>query len=313
MDWPADAGLVLQSTGSWYDVLLPSGRRLSCRARGRLRLKGDRSTNPVAVGDRVAWAIEDDEAGEGVVTAVLPRKNAITRRAVNLARESHVVAANLDRAFLVVTLAEPATSTGFVDRFLVTAEAYGVPVTIVFNKCDETPDEALTDWEETYHAAGYETLRTSALTGDGLDALRAALAAGGTNMLSGHSGVGKSSLVNRLLPDLALKTQEVSDVHGKGKHTTTFATMHPLPDGGFVVDTPGIKGFGLVHLEREHLHHYFPEFFERLPDCKFHNCLHRSEPGCAVHAAVEAGEIGPTRLMNYLEMYETFEDANTYR
>ena len=313
MDWPTDAGLVLQSTGSWYEVLLPGGRRLACRARGKLRLKGDRSTNPVAVGDRVSWAVEDEDAGEGVVTGIWPRQNAITRRAVNLARESHVVAANLDRAFLVITLAEPATSTGFVDRFLVTAEAYGVPVTLLFNKSDVTSSALMEMWEEIYHGAGYDTLRTSAKTGDGLEALEAALAAGGVNLLSGHSGVGKSSLINRLVPDLALKTQEVSDMHGKGKHTTTFATMHPLPGGGFVVDTPGIKGFGLVHLEREHLHHYFPEMFARLPDCKFHNCLHRTEPGCAVRAAVDAGEVSASRWGNYLELYETFEEANGYR
>lgn len=304
---------MLQSTGSWYEVLGPDGERWSCRARGKLRLKGDRSTNPVAAGDIVKWEPEDEDRREGVVTAIQPRRNAIIRRSVNLSKESHVVAANIDRAFLVVTLSEPATSTGFVDRFLVTAEAYGVPVTIVFNKMDVTDLEVLAVWEEIYQSAGYPTLRTSALTGEGMETLREALAEGGVNLLSGHSGVGKSSLVNGLLPGLALKTAEVSDTHGKGKHTTTFATLHPLPGGGYLADTPGIKGFGLVHLEREHLHHYFPELFERLPDCKFHNCLHRGEPGCAVREAVEAGEISESRYFNYLEMYERFEEVSVYR
>ncbi|MGB1075426.1 MAG: ribosome small subunit-dependent GTPase A [Flavobacteriales bacterium] len=306
-------GLVLQSTGSWYEVLTSTGDRISCRARGRLRLKGDRSTNPIAVGDRVRWELSDVDRNEGLVTGILERRNAIIRRSVNLSRESHVVAANLDRAFLVVTLAEPATSTGFVDRFLVTAEAYGVPVTLVFNKVDATDAGALKDWDEVYQSAGYDTLRTSAKTGEGLPLLQRALAASGVNLLSGHSGVGKSSLINALIPGLVLKTDEVSDVHGKGKHTTTFATMHPLPEGGFVVDTPGIKGFGLVHLERDSLHHYFPEFFARLPECKFHNCLHRTEPGCAVHAALQRGEVAASRLENYLEMYETFDESSGYR
>lgn len=259
------------------------------------------------------WEPEDEDRREGVVTAIQPRRNAIIRRSVNLSKESHVVAANIDRAFLVVTLSEPATSTGFVDRFLVTAEAYGVPVTIVFNKMDVTDRDVLAVWEEIYESAGYPMLRTSAVTGEGMETLREALAEGGVNLLSGHSGVGKSSLVNGLMPDLALKTSEVSDTHGKGKHTTTFATLHPLPGGGFLADTPGIKGFGLVHLEREHLHHYFPELFKHLPDCKFHNCLHRGEPGCAVREAVEEGGISESRYFNYLEMYERFEEVSVYR
>jgi len=220
----------------------------------------------------------------------------MVRKSVNLSKETHVVAANLDRAFLIATVAKPSTSTGFMDRFLVTAQAYQVPVTIVFNKVDVcgegTPErEQLEYLEGVYEKAGIPTIRTSASTGEGLDRLTRELAASGVNLLSGHSGVGKSTLINVLLPG---------------------TEMFPLPNGGFIIDTPGIKGFGLVHLERDHLHHYFPEIFERLEGCKFHNCLHRNEPHCAVVKAVENGEIAEERYLNYIELYETFE-SNSYR
>ena len=305
-------GLVLRSTGSWYDVQGPDSEVVSCRPAGKLRLKGYRSTNPVAVGDQVSFEVEAD--GTGVIRRIEARKNCIVRKSVNLSHESHVVAANLDRAFLVVTLAAPRTSTGFMDRFLVTAEAYGIPTTIVLNKIDALEAEGRAQAQAlaaVYRDAGYGWLEVSAHTGEGLDALRAELATG-IHVLSGHSGVGKSTLINELIPGLRLKTAEVSESHNKGRHTTTFAEMHALPDGGFLVDTPGIKGFGLVTLERDTLNHHFPEFFRRLPECKFHNCVHDKEPGCAVVQAVKEGDIAESRYRNYLEMLAEF-DGGPYR
>ena len=305
-------GRVLRTTGSWYDVLLEDGEVVPCRPAGKLRLKGYRSTNPVAVGDVVDLDMAEDDTG--VIAKIHERKNCIIRKSVNLSHESHVVAANLDRAFLVVTLASPRTSTGFMDRFLVTAEAYGISTSIVLNKIDVLSEEERKNAEamaEVYRDAGYGWLEVSALTGQGMDVLKAELAKG-IHVLSGHSGVGKSTLINRLIPGLELKTAEVSESHRKGRHTTTFAEMHALPNGGFLVDTPGIKGFGLVTLEKESLHHHFPEFFKRLPECKFHNCLHHKEPGCAVHSALERNEIARSRYRNYLEMLSEF-DGGPYR
>lgn len=310
-------GLVLRSTGSWYEVMeLSSETVITCRIQGKLKLRGERSTNPIAVGDYVLLQKQDEEK-TGSITERLERRNSMVRKSVNLSKETHVVAANLDRAFLISTVVQPATSTGFMDRFLVTAQAYQVPVTIVFNKVDVcaegTPERAQLEYlEAVYQLAGIPTLRTSATTGEGLDSLTQELAASGVNLLSGHSGVGKSTLINALLPGTDLRTGEVSDAHQKGKHTTTFAEMFPLPTGGFIIDTPGIKGFGLVHLERDHLHHYFPEIFKKLDGCKFHNCLHRNEPNCAVKKAVEDGQIAEERYLNYIDLYETFE-SNSYR
>ena len=303
---------MLRSTGSWYDVQGPDSEVVSCRPAGKLRLKGYRSTNPVAVGDQVNFEVEAD--GTGVIRRIEARKNCIVRKSVNLSHESHVVAANLDRAFLVVTLAAPRTSTGFMDRFLVTAEAYGIPTTIVLNKIDALEAEGRVQAQAlaaVYRDAGYGWLEVSAHTGEGLDALRAELATG-IHVLSGHSGVGKSTLVNELIPGLRLKTAEVSESHNKGRHTTTFAEMHALPEGGFLVDTPGIKGFGLVTLDRDTLNHHFPEFFRRLPACKFHNCVHDKEPGCAVIQAVKEGDVAESRHRNYLEMLAEF-DGGPYR
>ena len=305
-------GRVLRTTGSWYDVLSAEGEVVSCRPAGKLRLKGYRSTNPVAVGDVVNFEVVED--GSGVIAKIHERTNCIIRKSVNLSHESHVVAANLDRAFLVVTLASPRTSTGFMDRFLVTAESYGIPTTIVLNKVDALTDEDRVQAKalaEVYRDAGYGWLEVSAHTGEGVGQLEAELAKG-IHVLSGHSGVGKSTLINRIIPGLQIKTAEVSDSHHKGRHTTTFAEMHPLPEGGFLVDTPGIKGFGLVTLERDTLNHHFPEFFRRLPECKFHNCAHHKEPGCAVRDAVAEGEIAESRHKNYLEMLGEF-DGGPYR
>ena len=307
-----NTGRVLRTTGSWYDVLNNAGEVIACRPAGKLRLKGYRSTNPVAVGDMVDFALMED--GTGVIEVIRDRTNCIIRKSVNLSHESHVVASNLDRAFLVITLAAPRTSTGFMDRFLVTAEAYGIPTTIVLNKIDALSKEergVAQDLSHIYKDAGYGWLEVSAHTEEGVDDLRSELAKG-IHVLSGHSGVGKSTLINKLIPGLELKTAEVSESHHKGRHTTTFAEMHALPDGGFLVDTPGIKGFGLVSLERESLHHHFPEFFRRLSDCKFHNCMHHKEPECAVRVAVEQGEVAESRYRNYLEMLQEF-DGGPYR
>lgn len=310
-------GLVMRSTGSWYEVMDTADRVVvSCRIQGKLKILGERSTNPIAVGDYVLIQMQEKEK-TGLITERLKRRNSMVRKSVNLSKETHVVAANLDHAFLIATVVQPATSTGFMDRFLVSAKAYRVPVTIIFNKVDVciegSAERAQLEYlEGVYEKAGIPTLRTSAKTGEGLDRLSEELASAGVNLLSGHSGVGKSTLINSLMPGTDLRTGEVSDAHQKGKHTTTFAEMFPLPAGGFIIDTPGIKGFGLVHLERNHLHHYFPEIFERLDGCKFHNCLHRNEPHCAVIKAVENGEIAEERYLNYIELYETFE-SNSYR
>lgn len=282
-----------------------------------MRLDGERSTNPLAVGDVVRFEANGKEEA-GLITAREERKNAIVRRSVNLSKETHVVAANLDRAFLIATVSQPSTSSGFIDRFLVTAEAYGIPTTIVFNKCDLVmsggkASELLDYMVGLYETAGYDVLQVSAKTGLGLPELKAAIAESGVNMLSGHSGVGKSTLINQILPGLDLRTGDVSDSHQKGKHTTTYAEMFPLPSGGYLIDTPGIKGFGLVQLEKEHLHHYFPEMFALLSECKFHNCLHRSEPKCAVRKAVKKGLIAEERYLNYLDLYENFDAETNYR
>lgn len=304
-------GIVLKSTGKWYEVKGDDGERYECQIKGKFRLKGIRTTNPVAAGDLVEFDLEDD--GKGVIRVIEERKNYIIRKSVNLSHEAHIVAANLDKAFLIATLVQPVTSSGFIDRFLVTAEAYSVPVVIVFNKSDlygEQEWDLYEYYQSVYNHAGYECMAISAAREEGVDKLIKKMK-GHTNLLSGHSGVGKSTLINALIPGLDIKTAEVSESHNKGVHTTTFAEMHELPDGGFIIDTPGIKGFGLVDIPKEELHHYFPEIFRRLPECKFHNCLHLNEPGCAVKAAVEEGELPEERYLNYLAMYH--EDEGPYR
>jgi len=279
--------------------------------KGKIRLEGIRSTNPIAVGDSVQFTRVED--GIGSINTIEERRNFIARKSVNLSKESHVVASNLDRAFLIVTIAKPRTSSGFIDRFLVTAEAIGIPATIVFNKIDllKGDKEATArqkELEGIYSDAGYEIIRVSAKTGYGIEEFKGSLKEG-IYLLSGHSGVGKSTIINRLVPGLELKTADVSESHSKGKHTTTSAEMFSLPGGGFIIDTPGIKGFGLVTLEKETLNHQFPEFFELLKDCKFNNCLHTEEPGCAVRKAVEGGIVSEERYINYVEMYTGFDDG----
>ena len=310
-DLNTERGVVFRSTGSWYDVQDSSNENIRCRIKGKFRLMGIRSTNPIAVGDAVQFIRAED--GTGSIDSIEDRKNYIARKSVNLSKESHIVASNLDRAYLIVTIAKPRTSSGFIDRFLVTAEAFGIPTTIVFNKFDllESDTDAMTrqeELEDIYSHAGYETMRISAETGLGINEFRAELNSG-INLLSGHSGVGKSTIINMLIPGLDLKTADVSESHSKGRHTTTFAEMFSVPGGGFIIDTPGIKGFGLVTLKKSTLNHQFPEFFKFLHHCKFNNCVHVGEPGCAVMKQVEAGEVSKERYSNYLEMYKTFEDG----
>lgn len=310
MDMETENGLVIKSTGSWYDVLREDGSLVSCQIKGKFRLKGLKTTNPISVGDRVQFILNEDKTG--VITHIEDRKNYIVRKSVNLSKQMHIVASNVDTAYLLVTLSEPRTSMGFIDRFLVSAEAYHIPVVLLFNKADMYDDEELDlmgYYMELYQAIGYPCQAISALEGDGVEHVQKHMK-GKISMVSGHSGAGKSTLINRLIPGVDIRTSEVSESHGKGRHTTTFAEMHALPEGGFIIDTPGIKGFGLVDIPKTDLHHYFPEMFERLPDCRFHNCLHLNEPGCAVKAAVESGEVNAERYHNYLMMYEDDETAS---
>ena len=303
---------VVRSTGSWYRIRKDDGSSCDARIRGKFRLDGLNTTNPIAVGDRVEC--NSDEEGREVITGIEPRRNYIIRRSNNLSRQRQILAANLDRAILLITLAAPATSTGFIDRFLLTCEAYHVPALLLINKCDllEGAEAEVEAFADMYRSIGYPVMLISALHGDGLEPLQALLR-GQTTLLSGHSGTGKSTLINRLIPGLDLKTGAISAQHQKGKHTTTFAEMHALPFGGFIVDTPGIKGFGLVDIPKEELHHHFKEFFALLPQCKFHNCLHLNEPGCAVHKALEEGNVAPSRYNSYTSMYNDEEERSVYR
>ncbi|MBQ5714952.1 MAG: ribosome small subunit-dependent GTPase A [Alistipes sp.] len=295
-------GLVLKSTGSWYEVLA-DGVRYQCRIRGKLRLKGVRSTNPVVVGDWVKF--EADEQGGYVISAIEPRRNYIIRRASNLSKESHIIAANIDQALLVVTLFSPETALEFVDRFLVTCEAYKVPVTILLAKIDlaRQHPEAVEEFYSIYEKAGYKIVEVSATEGEGIETVRELLR-GKTTLLSGNSGVGKSTLVAAVEQGLDIKTGEISQSHHKGKHTTTFSTMYPLAEGGYIIDTPGIKGFGLIDIDDAELAHYFPEMMRYLPDCRFYNCSHTHEPGCAVVEAVKSGEIAYPRYESYLKIMD---------
>ena len=295
-------GTVVKATGSWYEVL-SEGAYLQCRIRGKLRLKGVRSTNPVVVGDVVK--LSTDEQGSYVISDIEPRRNYIIRRASNLSKESHIIASNIDQALLVVTLFSPETALEFVDRFLVTCEAYKVPVTILLAKIDlarQNP-EAVAEFHAIYEGAGYEIIEVSATEGEGVEQVRELLR-GRTTLLSGNSGVGKSTLVAAVEPGLDIKTGEISQSHHKGKHTTTFSTMYPLAEGGYIIDTPGIKGFGLIDIDDAELAHYFPEMMRYLPDCRFYNCSHTHEPGCAVVEAVKRGEIAYPRYESYLKIMD---------
>ena len=294
---------VVRATGSWYDVL-HDGETVRCRIRGRLRLKGVRSTNPVVVGDEVAC--EADEGGDYVIADILPRRNYVIRRASNLSKESHIIAANVDQALLMASLRSPETPTEFVDRFLVTCEAYKVPVTILLSKIDLQDAEAVAEFRAVYEGAGYRVLEVSARKGLGVEEVRELLT-GRTTLVSGNSGVGKSTLIQAIDPSLDIRTGEISESHHKGRHTTTFSTMYPLAGGGAVIDTPGIKGFGLIDIDEAELWHYFPEMMRVAPACRFYNCTHTHEPGCAVTEAVKAGEIAWPRYESYLKILDEDE------
>lgn len=294
------SGVVTQATGSWYEVL-SEGETLRCRIRGRLRLKGVRSTNPVVVGDEVECV--EDEHGDHLITGIAPRRNYVIRRASNLSKESHIIAANVDQALLMVTLRQPETAWEFVDRFLVTCEAYKVPVKILLSKMDLQQEEQVAAFREVYEQIGYEVIGVSVTTGEGVERVRELLS-GRTTLLSGNSGVGKSTLVGEIFPTLDIRTGEISESFHKGKHTTTFSTMYPLEGGGAVIDTPGIKGFGLIDIDDAELWHYFPEMMETACDCRFYNCTHTHEPGCAVVEAVKDGRIAYERYESYLKILD---------
>ena len=327
-------GLVIKNTGSWYTVLTEDGQTVDCKIKGNFRLKGIRSTNPVAVGDRVIIEERGEGRGEGsgerafsasFITAIEDRRNYIIRKSQNLSKQSHILAANVDQAFLVITLMYPETSTTFVDRFLASAEAYSVPVILLFNKVDLLDDDGrhlLSLMMNLYETVGYQCMAISAETGEGVDALRS-LMDGKITLLSGNSGVGKSTLINRLIPGVNLRTAEISDAHNTGMHTTTFSEMLPLPfpqspssvvngASGWLIDTPGIKGFGTFDMEPEEITSYFKEIFHFSKNCRFSNCTHTHEPGCAVLKALEDHYVAPSRYQSYLSMLED-KDDDKYR
>jgi ribosome biogenesis GTPase len=307
-------GLVYKSTGSWYAVKTEANEVYECRIKGKFRMKGIKSTNPIAVGDVVDFDLDaTSDAVTGSIHHIHDRKNYIVRKSVNLSKQTHIIASNIDIVFLIVTINNPITTTSFIDRFLVTAEAYHIKAVLLFNKID-TFDEAMTDdqlyLQYIYTQIGYECLRVSATESKGLDALKEMMK-GKVCMFSGHSGVGKSTLVNALEPTLNLKTKEISDLHQQGQHTTTFAEMFDLSFGSKIIDTPGIRGFGIVDMEKQEIKGYFPEFFALEDQCKFNNCLHKDEPNCAVKNALEEDKIAWSRYKSYLQILEG--DDEQYR
>jgi ribosome biogenesis GTPase len=307
---------VLKSTGNWYSVKGQDGVYYRCRIRGKLRTKGLKTTNPVAAGDFVQIQIEHEEEGNiASIVEILPRKNYIIRKSVNLSKEAQVVASNIDIAFLVVTVARPQTTTGFIDRFLVAANAYDIPVVLLFHKWDQydlkEQTEAL-NLSHQYESIGFQAMKTSLVNGEGMSELRSIIQ-GKTVLFSGHSGVGKSSLIQHFIPDTRIKVGEISDRSEKGQHTTTFAEVFEMENDGYIIDTPGIKGFGLVDIPNEEIGFYFQEMFALLPQCKFNSCQHIEEPGCAVIQAVESGSIPSFRYDNYRSMLMDEDTKSPYR
>lgn len=302
-------GLVIKSTGSWFTVESENGELYECKIKGKFRIKDIKSTNPVAVGDHVEFNIQStsNEKNVGLITSISKRKNYIIRRSQNLSKQSHIIAANIDQAVLVVTLNYPVTTTTFIDRYLASAEAYRIPVLIVFNKTDRLNEEekiSLISLIEVYTNIGYQCISTSATTFLGIERLKEALK-NKINVFNGHSGVGKSTIINILEPGLKLKTMDISDVHNTGKHTTTFSTLYKLHFGGYIIDTPGIKAFGMLEMEAWEISHYFPEIFKISANCQYNNCSHTHEHACAVKSAVENNEIAQSRFISYLGLLET--------
>jgi ribosome biogenesis GTPase len=300
-------GIVYKSTGSWYTVKTPNGKFYECRIKGKFRIQGIKSTNPIAVGDVVEFDIETkNNTATGVIKRIEERKNYIVRKSVNLSKQTHIIASNVDQVFLLVTINNPPTFTSFIDRFLVTAEAYSINTVILFNKIDAYDEETILEVKylaSIYRKIGYECIGISATTGKNIDKVKEMML-GKISMFAGHSGVGKSTLVNAIEPSLDLKTKEISNQHMQGQHTTTFAEMFDLSFDAQIIDTPGIKGFGVVDMEKEEVGDYFPEFFELKQDCKFNNCLHLKEPKCAVKDALENDEVSYSRYRSYLQILE---------
>ena len=304
-------GIVYKSTGSWYYVKSEDNKFYNCRIKGKFRMKGIKSTNPIAVGDVVDFDLDEtvDEVN-GIITNIHDRKNYIVRKSVNLSKQTHIIASNIDIGFLIVTINNPITTTSFIDRFLVTAKAYGIEAILIFNKIDTFDDATLDEQlylQHTYEQIGYKCLRVSATDNKGVTELMD-LMKGKVSMFSGHSGVGKSTLVNTIEPTLNLKTKEISNSHAQGQHTTTFAEMFDLSNDIRIIDTPGIRGFGMVDMEKQEISDYFPEFFELKEDCKFNNCLHKEEPHCAVKKALDEDKIVWSRYQSYLKILEGDEE-----
>jgi len=304
-------GLVYKSTGSWYQVKSDEGKFYQCRNKGKLRLSGIRSTSPVAVGDRVGFDLDDEAVG--VIHTIDQRENYLVRKSVNLSKQLHIIGANIDLVFLVITLKNPETFTTFIDRFLVSAAAFGIETVLLFNKMDHYTEEELERVNELkvlYRSIGYQSLLCSTKSDQGMSELRN-LMKDNTSIFSGHSGVGKSTLINTVAPELLLKIGEISEQHGQGQHTTTFAEMFDLSFGGRIIDSPGIRGFGIADINKEEIARYFKEFFKALENCKFNNCQHLSEPGCAVKSELEEGTIAESRYQSYLSM--VLEEEGPYR
>ena len=304
-------GLVYKSTGSWYQVKSDEGNFYQCRIKGKLRLSGIRSTSPVAVGDRVGFDLDDEAIG--VIHTIDERENYLVRKSVNLSKQLHIIGANIDLVFLVITLKNPETFTTFIDRFLVSAAAFGIETVLLFNKMDQYTEaelEIVDELKELYTSIGYQTVLCSTKSGQGMSELRN-LMKNNTSIFSGHSGVGKSTLINTVAPELRLKIGEISEQHGQGQHTTTFAEMFDLSFGGRIIDSPGIRGFGIADIDKEEIARYFKEFFKASENCKFNNCQHLSEPGCAVKSELEEGSIAESRYQSYLSM--VLEEEGPYR